>query len=110
LDEVKRNGMGVPRYIHPGREEEERTDIATLLQTYRELMYNLTSIERRIWILLLRRRSFDEVASRFGCSRSNIYCRIRGDGRGYGGMIAKNTNVAGWWARRQEQRIDSFEF
>jgi len=106
LDDVRRNGVGIPRPT-PISSEQEVTDLGILLQTYRLLMYNLNSTERRIWVRLLLGRPFEEVASEFGFSRPNLYCRIRGDGKGYGGMIAKNENVAIWWRRRGGKSVDA---
>jgi hypothetical protein len=110
LDDVKCNGAGIPRPTLSSREEKRQTDIVLLLQTYRALMYNLTSIERRIFVQLLRGRSIEQVAVAFKCSRPNVYCRIRGDRKGYGGMIVKNENVDIWWRRRREKGLTDFEF
>ena len=104
LDEIRRNGNGVPRPTPLCHSEMQHTNIVVLLQTYRTLMYNLNSIERRIWVPLLLGRSIDEVAKAFGVSRPALYSRIRGDGKGYGGMISKNENVEIWWRRRKDNR------
>jgi len=102
LDIVRRNGIGVPRPAGPDPRDTVQSRFVVLLRTYRVLMYNLTSIERRVWVRLLLGASMDDVASMFGVSRPAIYCRIRGDGKGYRGMIGKNQNVRIWWDRRQQ--------
>jgi hypothetical protein len=107
LGAVRRNGVAVPRLSSQENSTNQPSRHSTLLQTYRELMQGLNSTERRIWVKLLLGLSVDEVAAMFGVSRAAIYSRIRGDRKGYKGLIAKSKNVAIWWDRRQGSKDDS---
>ncbi|HEV8059285.1 MAG TPA: hypothetical protein VGP68_05410 [Gemmataceae bacterium] len=73
----------------PEREQQER------------LFVNLTPIECETWRKLLRAQSVASIAKEEGVSRAAIYARIQGNGRGQGGMIAKNPWILLWWRLRQ---------
>jgi|SRR5579863_8653479 len=104
IDEIRRNGVGVPRPTFSSREDEEAPwSLSELLQTYRIVMSSLTSIERRIWVKLLRGNSMKQTAEFFNLTPQALYSRIRGDGKSCRGMIAKNDDVRHWWERRQNK-------
>lgn len=63
-------------------------------------MDHLTPTERHTWARILDGRSIPDIAREDGVSHAAIYARIRGRGRPWGGMVAKNQWVALWWARR----------
>jgi hypothetical protein len=100
VDLIRHNGRSVPRFSGPKREAPR----PQLLGLYRELMYNLSRLERRTWVPLLLGRSFEEVAATHGISRAAIYARLRGNSKGQGGMVRKNEYVAIWW-RLQRKRL-----
>jgi hypothetical protein len=101
VDSIRRCGKLVPRY-----EPESRKDDATsgrlidLLGTYREIMYGLTRLQRRTFLLLLLGWTLEDVATFFGVSREAIYSRIRGRD-GHSGMT-RNDYVAYWWKRKRK--------
>ena len=53
IDGVRRNGVGVRLQNNFVGNSIEESSIQSLLQTYGVLMYNLRSVERRIWVKLL---------------------------------------------------------
>jgi hypothetical protein len=64
---------------------------------------NLNAVERATWKRLLSAQSIASIAEQDGVSRPAIYARIEGNGKGQGGMIAKNFWVLLWWRLRQRQ-------
>jgi hypothetical protein len=65
------------------------------------LFINLNPVERGTWRKLLATQSIASIAKEEGVSRAAIYARIQGNGKGQGGMIAKNFWVLLWWRLRQ---------
>lgn len=61
---------------------------------------NLNPLERKTWSSILRGLTISDIARDERVSRQAILCRIRGNGRGEGGMIAKNFWVLIWWMCR----------
>jgi len=72
------------------------------LREQERLYVNLTPIERQTWRKILSAQSIASIASEEGVSRAAIYARIEGNGKGQGGMIAKNFWVLLWWLMRQK--------
>ena len=71
------------------------------LREQERLFVNLTPIERETWRKILSAQSIASIAKEEGVSRSAIYARIEGNGKGQGGMIAKNFWVLLWWLMRR---------
>ena len=76
-------------------------DPAPDLREQERLYVNLTPIERQTWRKILSAQSIVSIASEEGVSRAAIYARIEGNGKGQGGMIAKNFWVLLWWLMRR---------
>jgi len=98
IDIARQNGRPVPRFdqhlMSPGSEPaEDRSNWNELVE---EVSINLTPIERRTWMRLLDGRTVLEVDDEDGVTRTAVYERIRGNGKGQGGMIRKNDYVAIW--------------
>jgi hypothetical protein len=74
---------------------------ASDLREQERLFVNLTPIERQTWRKILSAQSIASIASQEGVSRAAIYARIEGNGKGQGGMIAKNFWVLLWWLMRR---------
>jgi hypothetical protein len=72
-----------------------------VLREQERLFVNLTPIERVTWRKILSTQSIASIASEEGVSRAAIYARIEGNGKGQGGMIAKNFWVLLWWLMRR---------
>jgi len=70
------------------------------LREQERLFVNLTPIERQTW-QILSAQSIASIAKEEGISRAAIYARIEGNGKGQGGMIAKNFWVLLWWLMRR---------
>jgi hypothetical protein len=71
------------------------------LREQERLFVNLTPIERQTWRKILSAQSIASIASEEGVSRAAIYARVEGNGKGQGGMIAKNFWVLLWWLMRR---------
>jgi hypothetical protein len=64
---------------------------------------NLNEVESRTWRLILSATSISEIARIERVKRQAILCRIRGNSKGQGGMIAKNFWVILWWRMRRHR-------
>jgi hypothetical protein len=71
------------------------------LREQERLFVNLTPIERETWRKILGARTIASIAKEEGISRAAVYARIEGNGKGQGGMIAKNFWVLLWWLMRR---------
>jgi len=71
------------------------------LREQERLYVNLTAIERQTWRKILSAQPIASIAKEEGTSRAAIYARIEGNGKGQGGMIAKNFWVLLWWLMRR---------
>src|ERR1017187_2865836 len=71
------------------------------LREQERLFVTLTPIERETWRKILGGQSIASIAKEEGVSRAAIYARIEGNGKGQGGMIAKNFWVLLWWLMRR---------
>jgi len=104
VDLARRNGRLTPRFppscTEPNLDSKNVSDLKRLL---REVMYSLSRIERRTWLLLLLGYSILDIAEHEKVTRVAIYERIRGNSKGQGGMIRKNDYVAIWWRRRGQE-------
>jgi hypothetical protein len=97
----KRNGRPAI-FFPPGiAEPTAEADSARDLREQERLYVNLTPIERQTWRKILSAQSIASIASEEGVSRAAIYARIEGNGKGQGGMIAKNFWVLLWWLMRR---------
>jgi hypothetical protein len=97
----RRNGRPAiffpPDIAEPAGKAESTPD----LREQERLYVNLTPIERQTWRKILSAQSIVSIASEEGVSRAAIYARIEGNGKGQGGMIAKNFWVLLWWLMRR---------
>lgn len=97
----RRNGRPAiffpPDIAEPAAKAESTPD----LREQERLYVNLTPIERQTWRKILSAQSIVSIASEEGVSRAAIYARIEGNGKGQGGMIAKNFWVLLWWLMRR---------
>ena len=97
----RRNGRPAiffpPDIAEPAAKAESTPD----LREQERLFVNLTPIERQTWRKILSAQSIASIASQEGVSRAAIYARIEGNGKGQGGMIAKNFWVLLWWLMRR---------
>jgi hypothetical protein len=69
------------------------------------LFVNLNPLERQTWRKILQAKSIASIAEQEGVSRAAIYARIQGNGKGQGGMVAKNFWVLLWWLARQRSLL-----
>ena len=97
----RRNGRPAiffpPDIAEPIAEAESTPD----LREHERLFVNLTPVERETWRKILCAQSIASIAKEEGISRAAIYARIEGNGKGQGGMIAKNFWVLLWWIMRR---------
>ena len=97
----RRNGRPAiffpPDIAEPAAKAESTPD----LREQERLYVNLTPIERQTWRKILSAQSIVSIASEERVSRAAIYARIEGNGKGQGGMIAKNFWVLLWWLMRR---------
>src|SRR5688572_27324287 len=103
IDLYRRNGAWVPNFSKATNLFlPDLPEAITIIKPtrVRGLFQNLTRVERRTWRGILNRQSISEIAETEGVSRAAIYERIRGNSKGEGGMVAKNTWVRKWWELR----------
>jgi len=104
----RRNGRPAiffpPDIAEPIAEAESTPD----LREQERLYVNLTPVERETWRKILCAQSIASIAKEEGISRAAVYARIEGNGKGQGGMIAKNFWVLLWWLmrRRADRQIE----
>jgi len=103
VDVIKRNGQLAPRYVP---EYSRANQPSEMHEPLKELMYNLTAIERRTWLSLLLGVPIGVIAERQCVSCSAIYERIRGNSKRQGGMVRKNHYVRNWWRDRRKHKKD----
>jgi hypothetical protein len=97
----RRNGRPAIFFPPDIAEPTAPTGSAPDLREQERLFVNLTPIERETWRKILSAQSIASIASEEGVSRTAIYARIEGNGKGQGGMIAKNFWVLLWWLMRR---------
>ena len=97
----RRNGRPAIFFPPDIAEPTAPTGPAPDLREQERLFVNLTPIERETWRKILSAQSIASIASEEGVSRTAIYARIEGNGKGQGGMIAKNFWVLLWWLMRR---------
>ena len=97
----RRNGRPAIFFPPDIAEPIAEADSAPDLREQERLFVNLTPIERETWRKILGARTIASIAKEEGVSRSAIYARIEGNGKGQGGMIAKNFWVLLWWLMRR---------
>lgn len=97
----RRNGRPAIFFPPDIAEPAAKPDPVPDLREQERLFVNLTPIERQTWRKILSAQSIASIASEEGVSRAAIYARIEGNGKGQGGMIAKNFWVLLWWLMRR---------
>jgi len=97
----RRNGRPAIFFPPDIAEPTAPTGPAPDLREQERLFVNLTPVERETWRKILCAQSIASIAKEEGISRAAIYARIEGNGKGQGGMIAKNFWVLLWWIMRR---------
>ena len=97
----RRNGRPAIFFSRYVAEPTAPTDSVPDLREQERLFVNLTPVERETWRKILGAQSIASIANEEGVSRAAIYARIEGNGKGQGGMIAKNFWVLLWWLMRR---------
>lgn len=98
----RRNGRPAIFFLPDIAEPAAPLGLTPDLREQERLFVNLTPIERQTWRKILSAQSIASIASEEGVSRAAIYARIEGNGKGQGGMIAKNFWVLLWWLMRRQ--------
>jgi hypothetical protein len=111
---VRRNKRAVPRFDplitepdqHPDGDADQPGGASQASVPWIEdprYYVNLNEVESRTWRLILSAKSISEIARIERVKRQAILCRIRGNSKGQGGMIAKNFWVLLWWRIRRRR-------
>ena len=98
----KRNGKTAVFFPAKWSEPPEATPDSLDVPDLERYSVNLNLVERETWRRIRRGHSIERIASEDGVTRSAIYCRIRGNNKGQGGMTVKNFWVHLWWTLRQQ--------